>query len=66
MTDEKCGEMVLTYRQRKFLDLYMKYGNATEAAIRAGYSEKRATAIGLKNLIKLRNYIDRMRRCKKC
>lgn len=36
MTDEKCGEMVLTYRQRKFLDLYMKYGNATEAAIRAG------------------------------
>lgn len=32
--------MALTPKQKKFADLYIKLGNATEAARQAGYSEK--------------------------
>ncbi|MCC0650821.1 terminase small subunit, partial [Clostridioides sp. ZZV15-6598] len=32
----------LTEKQKRFCDYYIKTGNATEAAIKAGYSEKTA------------------------
>lgn len=43
----------LTPKQRRFIDEYLIDLNATQAAIRAGYSEKTAYSIGLQNLKKL-------------
>ena len=40
-------------RQRRFADEYIKTGNATQAAINAGYSEKTANRIASQNLSKL-------------
>ena len=50
----------LTPRQQKFCDEYLISGNATEAAIKAGYSRKTAKQTGSENLSKpdLRAYID--------
>lgn len=47
-------------RQRKFCDEYLIDCNATQAAIRAGYSPKTAKQIGQENLTKpdLKAYID--------
>lgn len=47
-------------KQKRFCDEYLVDCNATQAAIRAGYSKKTAYAIGLNNLKKpeLREYID--------
>ena len=42
----------LTVKQRKFADEYIKTGNATQAAIKAGYKEKTARFIGAENLTK--------------
>ncbi|RZN87724.1 terminase small subunit [Acinetobacter johnsonii] len=42
----------LTDKQQRFVDEYLIDLNATQAAIRAGYSEKTAAAIGAENLIK--------------
>lgn len=42
----------LTDKQRKFCDEYLIDLNATQAAIRAGYSEKTAKEIGCENLTK--------------
>ena len=42
-----------TPKQKAFADYYIECGNATEAAKRAGYSEKTAYAIGNENLNKL-------------
>ncbi|PHR85950.1 MAG: terminase small subunit [Blastopirellula sp.] len=42
----------LTAKQQCFVDEYLVDLNATQAAIRAGYSEKTATAIGTENLRK--------------
>ncbi|HGA1199481.1 TPA: terminase small subunit, partial [Streptococcus suis] len=36
----------LTIKQRKFIDEYIICGNATEAAIKAGYSKKAARVQG--------------------
>ncbi|WP_239379212.1 terminase small subunit, partial [Pseudomonas aeruginosa] len=44
--------MALTDKQRRFVDEYLVDLNATQAAIRAGYSAKRADAIGHENLRK--------------
>ena len=44
--------MALTDRQAKFVDEYLVDLNATQAAIRAGYSEKRASEIGYQQLQK--------------
>lgn len=44
--------MALTLLQQKFADLYIKLGNATQAAKEAGYSEKTAYSIGNENLKK--------------
>jgi len=43
----------MTPKQRKFIEFYMQCDNATEAARRAGYSEKNARRIGSENLTKL-------------
>lgn len=48
MTDE----VKLTNKQRVFIDEYVKCFNASEAARRAGYSEKTARQIGQENLSK--------------
>lgn len=42
----------LTPKQRRFVDEYLIDLNATQAAIRAGYSEKTAFSIGTENLRK--------------
>jgi len=42
----------LTDKQRRFCEEYIVDFNATQAAIRAGYSEKTAAAIGAENLTK--------------
>ncbi|MFA6174729.1 MAG: terminase small subunit [Kiritimatiellales bacterium] len=44
--------MALTNKQRVFVEEYLRTWNATEAALRAGYSEKTARAIGAENLTK--------------
>lgn len=52
--------MKLTEKQKRFADYYIETGNATEAAILAGYSAKTARVIGPENLLKpvVREYID--------
>ena len=42
----------LTPKQQRFVEEYLIDLNATQAAIRASYSEKTAAAIGAENLIK--------------
>ena len=44
--------MNLTLKQKAFVDYYIELGNATEAAIKAGYSKKTARVIGQENLTK--------------
>lgn len=44
--------MKLTKKQKDFCEYYLQTGNATEAAKKAGYSEKTAYAIGQENLKK--------------
>lgn len=50
----------LTAKQQRFCDEYLIDINATQAAIRAGYSEKNARNIASENLAKpnIREYID--------
>lgn len=53
----------MTAKQQRFCDEYLIDLNATQAAIRAGYSKKTAYSIGIENLNKpeLKKYIeDRM------
>ena len=52
--------MKLTPKQQAFADYYLETGNATESAIKAGYSKKTAKEIGCENLTKpnIKNYID--------
>lgn len=51
---------VLTTKQQRFVDEYLIDFNATQAAIRAGYSENTAYSIGNENLSKpdIKNAID--------
>src|SRR3546814_8117 len=44
--------MALTDKQRRFVEEYLVDLNATQAAIRAGYSKKTAASIGEENLRK--------------
>ena len=50
----------LTVKQQKFCDEYIKTGNATEAALKAGYRSRTAYSIGNENLKKpeLKKYIE--------
>lgn len=54
------AEKKLTAKQKRFCDEYLIDLNATQAAIRAGYSKKTARVIGAQNLSKLavKNYIN--------
>lgn len=50
----------MTDKQKRFCEEYLIDCNATQAAIRAGYSTKTAYSIGIENLKKpeIKNYID--------
>lgn len=50
----------LTEKQRRFANEYIISGNATQAAISAGYSKRTAKSVGSENLTKpdIRQYID--------
>ena len=50
----------LTAKQQRFCDEYLIDLNATQAAIRAGYSKRTAYSIGIENLKKpeIKKYID--------
>ena len=50
----------LTEKQKKFADYYIELGNATQAAINAGYAKRSAQQMGAENLSKpvIRSYID--------
>lgn len=52
--------MKLTPKQKAFADYYIESGNATESAIKAGYSKKTAQQIGSENLLKplISTYIE--------
>ena len=54
--------MKLNARQKAFCEYYVACGNATEAAKKAGYSEKTAYSMGNENLRKpeLKNYINEL------
>lgn len=45
--------MPLTQKQKKFADYFIETDNATQAAIKAGYSKKTAKQIGSNNLTKV-------------
>lgn len=51
----------LTLKQKKFADEYIISGNATQSAIKAGYSKKTAGVIAVENLEKpnIKAYIDK-------
>lgn len=53
---------MLNVRQKAFCEYYVECGNATEAAKKAGYSEKTAYSIGNENLKKpeVKKYIDKL------
>ena len=44
--------MKLTTKQQKFVTAYVELGNATSAALKAGYSKRTARSIGQENLTK--------------
>lgn len=50
----------LTQKQQRFVDEYLVSGNATQAALKAGYSKKAAKQIGTENLAKpsIKAYIE--------
>lgn len=52
--------MKLTEKQKRFADEYIISGNATQSAIKAGYSKKTARFVAAENLTKpnIKNYID--------
>ncbi|WP_204123129.1 terminase small subunit [Lacticaseibacillus mingshuiensis] len=56
--------MALTVKQQKFADEFIISGNATQAAIKAGYSKQSARKIGNENQTKpdIRAYIDAKRK----
>ena len=58
------GEVALKLntRQKAFCEFYVASGNATDAAIKAGYKEKNARFIGSENLTKanIKKYIEEL------
>ena len=60
ITERSWWYIKLTLKQQRFADEYIISGNATDAAIKAGYSKKTANVIGVENLIKpnIKSYID--------
>ena len=41
----------LTEKQKRFADYYIELGNATQAAINAGYAKQSAQQMGAENLL---------------
>lgn len=58
---DEIDEFGMTPKQRKFADCYIKSGNATQAAIEAGYSEKTARSQGQRLLtnVDIKKYVIR-------
>lgn len=59
---ENCTDKTrLTPKQQLFCDYYLQSGNATESAIKAGYSKKTARFVGSENLTKhnIKEYIKK-------
>ena len=54
--------MKLNARQKAFCEYYVACGNATEAAIKAGYKEKNARKVGSENLTKvdIKSYVKEL------
>lgn len=54
---------MLSLKQQKFCEYYVQSGNATEAAIKAGYSEKsaRVTASKMLTFANIQKYIDELK-----
>lgn len=54
---------MLSLKQQKFCEYYVQSGNATEAAIKAGYSGKSARSQGAENLTKpdIQKYISELK-----
>lgn len=54
--------MKLNARQKAFCEFYVVCGNATEAAIKAGYKEKNARFVGSENLTKtnIKEYLEEL------
>ena len=52
MSDRNASGRALNAKQARFVEEYLIDLNATQAAIRAGYSEKTAAAVGCENLTK--------------
>ena len=54
--------MKLNARQKAFCEYYVASGNATEAAIKAGYSKRTAKSIGqrLLTFVDIKKYIDEL------
>ncbi len=49
---DEVAAIALTQKQQRFVDEYLVDLNATQAAVRAGYSEQTARRIGPENLSK--------------
>lgn len=64
MRNGNGGEVALKLnaRQKAFCEHYVACGNATEAAIKAGYSKRTARKIGSENLTKMdiKAYVDEL------
>ena len=52
MKEVQKNEVKLTLKQKKFCEYYVASGNATQSAIKAGYSKKTAEMISSENLRK--------------
>ena len=63
MENKRSARDVLTQKQKDFCIYYIETNSSTEAAIRAGYSEKTAAVAGSTQLtkIKIQNEIKRLR-----
>ncbi len=67
--DKKAKELAepLTEKERLFCEIYVRNFNATQAAIKAGYSIDSARSIGYENLTKprIRGYVEHLKALKK-
>ena len=65
--DESELTQNLTEKQRLFAEIYVRNFNATQAAIKAGYSPASAFVIGCENLRKpnVRDYVEHLKQLKK-
>lgn len=60
VVERRRRNVKLTEKQQRFADHFIELGNATQAAIKAGYATKTAASIGAENLRKphIKKYID--------